>query len=81
MTASSQQQDHFRHGDQRYPGCDLPIGAYAWLDGSVLYLRGMHAASDGQQVTYLDATGSPEDPAALGRRLAADMLQQTAGLA
>ena len=39
-----------------------------------IYLRGVAAALDGSRALRLSITGSPGDPEALGRRLAADLL-------
>jgi hydroxymethylbilane synthase len=60
-------------------GCDLPIGAYAWVEGQTLHLRGMSAVGASGQVVTREATGPLGDPAGLGQRLAADVLQRTAG--
>ena len=47
----------------------------AAVDGvGEIYLRGVAAAVDGSSILRLSATGSPRDPEALGRRLAADLL-------
>ncbi len=55
-------------------GCDLPIGAYAWLDAGQLVLRALSADEDGH-IASGEAEGSPADPCALGRRLAETLLQ------
>ena len=69
-------------------GCTAPVGALADTveadpddgpGGTVsgvgeIYLRGVAAAVDGSSILRLSATGSPRDPEALGRRLAADLL-------
>jgi hydroxymethylbilane synthase len=69
-------------------GCTAPVGALAdtvepdpddppdaAVDGvGEIYLRGVAAALDGSTTLRLSATGSPLDPEALGRRLAADLL-------
>jgi hydroxymethylbilane synthase len=72
-------------------GCTAPVGALAdtvepdpddpdELGAAVngvgeIYLRGVAAAVDGSSMVRLSATGSPRDPEALGRRLAADLLE------
>ena len=69
-------------------GCTAPVGALAdtvepdpddepgaAVNGvGEIYLRGVAAAVDGSSILRLSATGSPRDPEALGRRLAADLL-------
>ncbi len=60
-------------------GCTAPVGGLADVaedeDGSFeLYLRGVVASIDGSRAIRLSATGSSEAPEALGRRLAADLL-------
>lgn len=69
-------------------GCTAPVGALAdtvepdpddapgsAVDGvGEIYLRGVAAALDGSVTLRLSVTGSPHDPEALGRRLAADLL-------
>jgi hydroxymethylbilane synthase len=69
-------------------GCTAPVGALAdtvepdpedepgaAVSGvGEIYLRGVAAAVDGSLILRLSATGSPRDPEALGRRLAADLL-------
>jgi hydroxymethylbilane synthase len=69
-------------------GCTAPVGALADTvepdpddppEAAVagvgeIYLRGVAAALDGSMTLRLSATGSPLDPEALGRRLAADLL-------
>ncbi len=68
-------------------GCTAPVGALAdtvepdpddadpGVDGvGEIYLRGVAAALDGSEALRLSITGSARDPEALGRRLAADLL-------
>jgi hydroxymethylbilane synthase len=70
-------------------GCTAPVGALADLAGDLdeagqldqaggekaeIYLRGVAAAPDGSDAVRLSATGSTEDPEALGRRLANELL-------
>jgi hydroxymethylbilane synthase len=70
-------------------GCTAPVGALADttdpdpddppgsdVDGvGEIYLRGVAAAVDGSSILRLSTTGSPREPEALGRRLAADLLE------
>jgi hydroxymethylbilane synthase len=66
-------------------GCSAPIGALAEVaegdDGPEVWLRGVVAAIDGSHAVRLSASGSADDPAAVGRRLAEDLLEEgVAGL-
>jgi hydroxymethylbilane synthase len=59
-------------------GCSAPVGALADVamgdDRPELWLRAVVLAVDGSGLIRLSATGSPDDAAALGRRLAQDLL-------
>ena len=64
-------------------GCSAPVGALAEVawgtdpDGEPrdeLWLRAVVADTDGSSTIRLSATGSPDDPVAVGERLAAEML-------
>lgn len=57
-------------------GCNVPLGAHAFAAGSSLELVAFVAAPDG--LTLLRAERRGEDPAALGRALADEMLAQGA---
>jgi hydroxymethylbilane synthase len=58
------------------PDPDDPDELAAAVDGvGEIYLRGVAAAVDGSSILRLSATGSARDPEALGRRLAADLLE------
>ena len=59
--------------------CQSPIAAHARLDGRSLILEGLVAEPDGSRLLRDSATGSAEDPAALGVRLAERMLAAGAG--
>jgi hydroxymethylbilane synthase len=73
-------------------GCTAPVGALADtappdLDDDpadaiagvgAIYLRAVAASVDGSNVLRLSITGSPADPEALGRQLAADLLDMGA---
>lgn len=60
-------------------GCQLPIAAYAELQGSVLYLRGLVGEPDGTRIIRAEARGNAADPGALGESLAQDLLARGAG--
>lgn len=59
-------------------GCTAPVGALADVvsgdGGDELWLRGVVADISGTPLVRLSATGSPSDPAAVGERLAAELL-------
>jgi hydroxymethylbilane synthase len=63
-------------------GCDLPIGAYAQVDGEGrLWLRALRAGSDGSGLAYLEAGGPAAEAEAIGRRLAEDALRSVSSTA
>jgi hydroxymethylbilane synthase len=53
--------------------CTTPLAAHAIVDGDVVRMTAMIGAADGRMVAG-DATGPRADAAAIGRRLAADLL-------
>ncbi len=59
-------------------GCSAPVGALAEIAsgelGDELWLRAVVAHPAGRPLIRSSATGSPDDPVRLGRRLAAEML-------
>ena len=59
-------------------GCTAPVGAFAEVaegdDGLEIYLRGVVVSTDGRRDLRLSATGPYDDAEAVGRRLAADLL-------
>ena len=59
-------------------GCQVPIGAYAVLDGPALHLRGIVATQDGSRIVRGMRSGTSAEAAATGRALAADLLSQGA---
>ena len=64
-------------------GCAAPIGALADVaegdDGDELWVRAVALSLDGALSVRMSATGTPEDAADLGARLARDMLAEGAG--
>jgi hydroxymethylbilane synthase len=58
-------------------GCRLPVGAWARVDGGEVVLSGFLASLDGSVVARQVARG--QDPAALGRLLAARLLDECGG--
>ena len=55
--------------------CETPIGGLAELDGGSLRLRGEILRTDGSEVLSDDASAPIEDGAALGREMAAKLLE------
>jgi hydroxymethylbilane synthase len=60
-------------------GCQVPIAGYALIEGDQLYLRGLVGEPDGSKVLRAEIRGPASDPAALGVKLAQDLLAQGAG--
>jgi hydroxymethylbilane synthase len=59
--------------------CQSPIAAYATLDAGRIRIDGLVAEPDGSRLFRDSASGSAENPAALGRQLAERMLAAGAG--
>ena len=59
-------------------GCTAPVGALAEValgdDGPEIFLRGSVTAADGSDAVRLSATGPVSEAAAIGRRLAAELI-------
>jgi hydroxymethylbilane synthase len=60
-------------------GCQVPIAAYAELDGDTLWLRGLVGAPDGSAVLRSERRGPASAPEALGVAAAEELLAQGAG--
>ena len=60
-------------------GCQVPIGALGELRDGRLTLDGLVASTSGATILRATAEGAPEDAAALGRRLADELLRRGAG--
>ena len=60
-------------------GCQVPIAAYATLEGRELSLRGLVASLDGARVLRAQVRGRTEDAEPLGAEAAAAVLEQGAG--
>ncbi len=52
-------------------GCQVPIGAYARLEGDELVMDGLVGSVDGVRIVRDRLTGSPDDPEALGHAMVA----------
>lgn len=59
-------------------GCQVPIGAYATVDGDKLYLRGLVGSIDGKQILRDEVTGTVDNAEQLGIELAEKLLAQGA---
>ncbi|KPH62897.1 hydroxymethylbilane synthase [Pseudoalteromonas porphyrae] len=55
-------------------GCQVPIGAYALVDGEQVHLRGLVGAIDGSEILRADISGNTIDAEALGVQLAEQLL-------
>lgn len=60
-------------------GCQVPIGAFAQLEGNQLHLRGLVGSPDGSQMIEGEIKGPAADPERLGTQLAEDLLSRGAG--
>lgn len=60
-------------------GCQVPIGAFAEIDGDTMYLRGLVGELDGQRILQAEVRGAAKDAEALGQQLAERLLAQGAG--
>ena len=58
--------------------CQLPLGAYAQNEGSLLRLRAFVAQRDGQKIVSDELSGDAGDPEALGAEMARRLLAQGA---
>ncbi len=59
-------------------GCQVPIGAYATVDGNAIQLLGVVASPDGSEIIRCEASGAIAEAAALGRGLGEALLSQGA---
>ena len=59
-------------------GCQVPLGAYAVLEGERLSLLGVVVSQDGKQTVRVALTGASNAPEALGQAAATQLLEQGA---
>ena len=57
-------------------GCQVPIGAHAWLDGGTIHLRAIVASPDGSRIVRGERSGT--DPESTGRELGHVVLEDGA---
>ncbi|MBZ5608098.1 MAG: hydroxymethylbilane synthase [Acidobacteriia bacterium] len=57
-------------------GCQVPIGAYATIDGATIRLRAIIVSPDGVQVIRKESSGQATDAAAIGRVLGEELLAE-----
>ncbi len=60
-------------------GCQVPIGAYAVLDGDNIWLRGLVGSPDGQHIIRAELTEHRSKAESMGKRVAELLLAQGAG--
>lgn len=60
-------------------GCQVPIGAYAALDGENLTLKALVGSLDGRQIFRAEKTGLSRDARNIGESLGKELLGQGAG--
>jgi hydroxymethylbilane synthase len=60
-------------------GCQVPIGAFAVLEGEHLWLRGLVGQLDGREILRAEVRGLSADAELLGQQLASALLAQGAG--
>ena len=58
--------------------CQLPLGAFAQLEGEEIRLRGLVAAPDGSRIVRADARGPMREPERVGEQLAQSLLARGA---
>jgi len=59
-------------------GCQVPIGAYALVNGEQVHIRGLVGAVDGSEILRDEVSGSVENAELLGIQLAEQLLAQGA---
>jgi hydroxymethylbilane synthase len=58
--------------------CQIPLAAFATVDGAVMRLRAMVATPDGKRMATADASGPAEQPELLGQQVAEHLRMQDA---
>jgi hydroxymethylbilane synthase len=57
-------------------GCQVPIGAYATVEGDRIHLQAVVVSPDGSEVISLKASGAADDGASIGRALGNQLLAE-----
>ncbi len=60
-------------------GCQVPIGAYARIDGETLVMDGLVGSVDGERIVRTTLEGVVGDPVDLGQRMVEALLELGAG--
>ncbi|GAV31687.1 MAG: hydroxymethylbilane synthase [Anaerosomatales bacterium] len=60
-------------------GCQVPIGAYARIEGATMVMDAMVGSLDGSTIIRRHVEGPAEDPVALGERMVRELLDGGAG--
>jgi hydroxymethylbilane synthase len=58
--------------------CQIPLAAYATVDGAAIHMRAMVATPDGRQLASAEACGPSSAPEQLGRQIAGMLREQDA---
>jgi hydroxymethylbilane synthase len=58
--------------------CQIPLAAFATIDGDQMRLRAMIGTPDGKQVVTAEVSGAADTPQALGQKIAQDLATQGA---
>ena len=56
-------------------GCQVPIGAYATVDGGTVHIRAIIISPDGTEIIRKQAGGAADDAAVMGRMLGEELLR------
>jgi hydroxymethylbilane synthase len=59
-------------------GCQVPIGAYAWIEGATLFLTAVVVSPDGREFVHQTGQGNPTDAETIGRGVGAALLSHGA---
>jgi hydroxymethylbilane synthase len=78
-TATARAVDAERTVSRNFGGsCQIPLAAFATIDGDAMRLRAMIATPDGKRVASADLSGPADEPEALGSRIAEALQAQEA---
>jgi hydroxymethylbilane synthase len=60
--------------------CQVPLAAYAEVQGQTVFIRALVAMPDGQTIYRAQATGPSAQAERIGQRVAQELLDQGAGV-